>query len=108
MGRSYLGWQESQKILFYSYGKMSSRIPDKVSRNDIDFVMCEQKLVLIWDICAHMGQKLSRLPRSRLSTSEISYSGKRFVSFQRNVTFHIISKQLRRDLACKLVEMFSR
>ena len=108
MGRSYLGWRESQIILFCSYGEMLSRIPDKVSRSDVDFVKCRQKFVLIWDICAHVGQKLSRLPRSRLSASEISYSGKRFVSFQRNVTFHIISKQLRRDLACKLVEMFSR
>ena len=35
------------------------------------------------------------------------YMGKLFVSYERNVTFHIIFIT-RRDLACKLVNMFSR
>ena len=49
-----------------------------------------------------MGKTLSRSPRSRLSTSEISVYGKLFVSYERNVTFHIIFVT-RRDLARRAV-----
>ena len=49
----------------------------------------------------------SRRPRSRLSASEISVDGKSFVPYEHNVTFHVIFIT-RRDLACKLFEMFSR
>ena len=48
MGRSYLGSQEnistSQIMLFCSYGEMFSRLPGKVSRGDVDFVKCKQKV----------------------------------------------------------------
>ena len=37
-----------------------------------------------------MGKTLSRSPRCRLSTSEISVHGRTFVSYERSVTFHII------------------
>ena len=40
-----------------------------------------------------MRQKLSRSPRSRLSASEISKPRQTFVSYERKVTFHIISYQ---------------
>ena len=66
-------------MLFCSYGEMFSRLPGKVSRGDVDFVKCKQKVfplsgkvVFIWD------KKLSRSPRSRLSSSEISVNGKTF------------------------------
>ena len=60
MGRSYLGSREnisaSQIMLFCSYGEMFSRLPRKVSRGDVDFVKCKQKVfplsgkvVFIWD-----------------------------------------------------------
>ena len=48
MGRSYLGSRENistgQIILFCSYGEMFSRLPGKVSRGDVDFVKCNQKV----------------------------------------------------------------
>ena len=48
MGRSCLGCRENistgQIILFCSYGEMFSRLPVKVSRYDVDFVKCEQKV----------------------------------------------------------------
>ena len=51
MGRSCLGCRENistgQIILFCSYGEMFSRLPDKVSRCDIDFVKCKQKVFLL-------------------------------------------------------------
>ena len=61
MGRSYLGCREKistgQMIfLLFIYREMFSRLPGKVSRGDIDFVKCKQ----------------------RLSASEISVPGKIF------------------------------
>ena len=48
MGRSCLGCRENistgQIILFCSYGEMFSRLPGKVSRCDVDFVKCKQKV----------------------------------------------------------------
>ena len=48
MGRSCLGCREKisigQIILFCSYGEMFSCLPDKVSRCDVDFVKCKQKV----------------------------------------------------------------
>ena len=53
MGRSYLGSRENistgQIMLFCSYGEIFYRLPDKVSRGDVDFVKCKQKVVFIWD-----------------------------------------------------------
>ena len=89
MGRSYLGSRENistGQMLFCSYGEMFSRLPGKVSRGDVDFVNHR-------DLACHQG-------RSRLT-------GKLFVSYERKVTFRTIFIR-RRDLACKLVEMFSR
>ena len=31
-------------MLFCSYGEMFSRLPGKVSRGDVDFVKCKQKV----------------------------------------------------------------
>ena len=68
MKRSYLGCRENistgQTILFCSYGEMFSRLPGKVSRCDVDFVKCKQKVFPL--------------------------SGK-VCSSKRNATFHIIS-----------------
>ena len=51
MGRSYLGSRENistgQIMLFCSYGEMFSRLPGKVSRGDVDFVKCKQKVFLL-------------------------------------------------------------
>ena len=48
MGRTCLGCRENistgQIILFCSYGEMFSRLPGKVSRYDVDFVKCKQKV----------------------------------------------------------------
>ena len=60
MGRSYLGSRENtstgQIMLFCSYEEMFSRLLGKVSRYDVDFVKCKQKvfplsgkLVFTWD-----------------------------------------------------------
>ena len=60
LGRSYLGSRENistgQIMLFCSYGEMFSPLPGKVSRGDVDFVKCKQKVfplsgkvVFIWD-----------------------------------------------------------
>ena len=60
MGRSCFGCRENistgQIISFCSYGEMFSRLPGKVSRCDLDFVECKQKVfplsgkvVFIWD-----------------------------------------------------------
>ena len=112
MGRSYLGSRENistgQIMLFCSYGEMFSRLPGKVSRGDVDFVKCKQKVfplsgkvVFIWDK-NYLGHRdlACHQARSRLT-------GKLFVSYERKVTFHTIFVR-RRDLACKLVEMFTR
>ena len=88
-------------MLFCPHGEMFSRLPGKISRGDVDFVKCKQKVVFIWhknylghrDLACHQA-------RSRLT-------GKLFVSYERKVTFHAIFVR-RGDLACKLVEMFSR
>ena len=80
----------------------------KVSRGDVDFVKCKQKVfplsgkfVFIWDK-NYLGHRdlACHQARPRLT-------GKLFVSYERKVTFHAIFVR-RRDLACKLVEMFSR
>ena len=53
MGRSCLGCRENistgQIVLFCStvYGEMFSRLPGKVSRRDVDFVKCKQKVFLL-------------------------------------------------------------
>ena len=112
MGRSYLGFRANistgQIMLFCSYGEVFSRLPGKVSRGDVDFVKCKQKVfslsgkvVFIWDK-NYLGHRdlAYHQARSRLT-------GKLFVSYERKVTFHSIFVR-RRDLAYKLVEMFSR
>ena len=50
-------------MLFCSYGEMFSRLPGKVSRCDVDFVKCNQKVfspsgkvVFIWDIISVPGK----------------------------------------------------
>ena len=49
MGRSYLGSRENIStgqiiFIFCSYGEMFSRLSGKVSRGDVDFVKCNQKV----------------------------------------------------------------
>ena len=96
MGRSYLGSRENistgQIMLFCSYGKNFSRLPGKVSRDDVDFVKCKKqkvfplsgKVVFIWDKDYLGDRDLACHPaRSRLT-------GKLFVSYERKVTFHTI------------------
>ena len=94
VGRSYLGSRENistGQIMFCSYVEMFSRLPDKVSRGDVDFVKCRQKVfplsgkvVFIWDKNYLGHQDLAcHQARSRLT-------GKLFVSHERKVTFHTI------------------
>ena len=88
MGRSYLGSRENispgQIMLLCSYGEMFSRLPGKVSRGDVDFVKCKQKVfplsgkvVFIWDK-NYLGHRdlACHQARSRLT-------GKLFVSYER-------------------------
>ena len=90
MGRSYLGCRENistgQIMLFCLYGEMFSRLPGKVSRCDVDFIKCKQKVfplsgkvVFIWDK-NYLGHRdlACQQARSRLSASEISVPGKTF------------------------------
>ena len=85
---------------------MSSRLPGKVCRCDVNFVKCKQKVfplsgkvAFIWDK-NYLGHRDLACQQARSR-----YPGKRFVLYERNATYYFIT---RRDLACKLVEMFSR
>ena len=71
---------------------MFSRMPGKVSRCDVDFVKCKQKVFPL-SVCVHMRKILSRSPTSRLSASQVSVPGKTFVSYERKATFHVVSYQ---------------
>jgi hypothetical protein len=69
------------------------------------FSLSEKVLVML---CSYMGQKLSRSPRSRLSTykRDLSVPGRTFrLIWTKCITFHI-DFITRRDFACKLVECF--
>ena len=76
----------SQIILFCSYGETLSRLPGKVSdcdvalsKSTIEKLLTRQKVFpLSGKVGVHMGKTLSRVPRSRLSTSEISVHRKTF------------------------------
>ena len=79
-------------MLFCSYGKIFSRLPGKVSGDDVDFVKCKKqkvfplsgKVVFIWDKNYLGDRDLACHPaRSRLT-------GKLFVSYGCKVTFHTI------------------
>ena len=96
MGRSYLGCRENiwtgQIMFFCSYGEMFSRLPGKVSRCDVDFVKCKQtvfplsgKVVFIW------GKNYLDHRDLTCQQARSRYSGKLFVPYERNATFHIIS-----------------
>ena len=96
MGRSHLGCRENistgQIMLFCSYGEMFSRLPGKVSRCDVGFVKCKQKVfplsgkvVFIWDK-NYLGHRDLACQQARSR-----YPGKLFVPYERNATFHIIS-----------------
>ena len=90
MGRSYLGCRENistGQIMFCSYGEMFFRLPGKVSRCDVDFVKCKQKVfslsgkvVFIWDknFLGHRDLACQQA-RSR-------YPGKLFVPYEHNVS----------------------
>ena len=97
-----------QIMLFCSYGKMFSRLPGKVSRGDVDFVKCKQKIFLLYGKVVFLWDKNYRGYRDlACHQAKSRLTGKLFVSYERKVTFHTIFVR-RRDLACKLVEMFSR
>jgi hypothetical protein len=55
-----------------------------------------------------MGKTLSRHRDLACQQARSRYTGKLFVSYERSVTFDIIVFIPRRDLACELVEKFSR
>ena len=107
MGRSYLGSRENistgQIMLFCSYGKMFSRLPGKVSRGDVDFVRCKQKVFPLSGKVVFIRDKNDLGPRDLACLQARSrLTGKRFVSYERKVTFHTIFVR-KRDLACKLL-----
>ena len=96
MGRSYLSCRKNistgQIMFFCSYGEMFFRLAGKVSRCDVDFVECKQKVfplsgkvVFIWDK-NYLGHRDLACQQARSR-----YPGKLFVSYERNTTFHIIS-----------------
>ena len=59
------------------------------------------KVTFIWDKYFPVYRDLA------YQQETFRYTGKLFVSYERKVTFHTIFVR-RRDLACELVEMFSR
>ena len=96
MGRSFLGCRENistgQIMLFCSYGEMFSRLPGKVSRCDVDFVKCQQKVFPRSGKVVFIEDKYYLGHRDRACQQATSwYPGKLFVSHERNATFHIIS-----------------
>ena len=84
MGRSYLGCRENistgQIMLFCSYGEMFSRLPGKVSRCDVDFVTCKQKVF--------------PLSGKVVFTWDRNYLGHRDLGTRENFSFHMNSVQL--------------
>lgn len=92
----------SQIILFCSCGEMSFCLPGKVSCCDVDFLECKQK---VFQLSLKVVFK-TQSPRSRLSGSEISVPGKTFHPIWMQCNLSVIF-MTRRDLANKLVEMFS-
>ena len=71
---------------------MFFRLPGKVSRSDVDFVMCKQKVpllsrkvVFIWDK-NDLGHRDHACQQARSR-----YPGKLFVSYERNAIFYCIS-----------------
>ena len=100
MEKSYPDWRENistrQIVLFCSYGTVFP-VSGKVFRK----------------LCSY-GTNIFRLEISPINKRDLAYqqarsrlTGKRFVSYERKVTFHTIFLR-RRNLACKVVEMFSR
>ena len=86
MGRSYLGCRENistgQIILFCSYGQMFSRLLGKVSRCDVDFVKCKQKVF-------RLAEKLCSYETKTISVTEISLS-----QYPGKLSSHMNAKQL--------------
>ena len=88
--------------------EMCSHLQGKVSRCDVDFVKCKQKVfplsgkaVFIWD-------------KNYLGNRDLACQQARCRHPRENFSSHMNAMQLlyyfitRRDLVCKLVEMFSR
>ena len=84
MDRSCLGCRENistgQIILFCSCGEMFSRLPGKVSRCDVDFVKCKQKVFPL------LAGKLCSYETKIISVTEIYRE-------EYKAIFHIISYQ---------------
>ena len=110
MEKTFLGWQKSisasQIILFKEFGEMFSCLPGKVSSCDVDFLKCKQKVFPLSEKVTFIWDK-NDLGHRDLACQQARSTRKHFVSYERSVTFRVIFIT-RRDLACKLVEMFSR
>ena len=105
--------------LYLLYGKTLSRLPGKVSDCDVElskstieklltrqiFFPLSGKVVFIWAKHYPVYRELTEI--SPVNKRDLGRRENFFVSYERSVTFHIIFIT-RRDLACKLVEMFSR
>ena len=86
---------------------MFSRLPGKVSRYDVDFVSVNRKFSrLAGKLCSYETKIISVTEISPVSKRELgTRENFRLIWTQSNFSYYFIT---RRDLACKLAEMFSR
>ena len=71
---------------------MFSRLPGKISRSDVNFLKCKQKVFPL------SGKVVFLLDKNNLDHRDLAcqqarlrYAGKPFVLYERDVTFHITS-----------------
>ena len=91
MGRSYLGCQKNiytgQIMLFCSHGEMFSRLLGKVSRCDVNFVKCKQKVF-------PLSRKVEFIWHKIISVTEISSVSKRDLGTWENFSSHMNAMKL--------------
>ena len=79
-------------MLFCSYGEMFSRLPSKVSRCDVNFVKCKQKVFPLSEkVVFTWGKNYLGHRDLACQQARSGYPRKLVVPHERNATFHIIS-----------------
>ena len=109
LARKHFDDRNNLIILFCSYGETLSRLPGKVSDCDVALSKCTIEKLLtrqkVFSLSGKVGYMLCSYGKDIIPCTV----GKLFVSYEYSVTFHITCIFItRRDLTCRLVEMFSR